>query len=312
MFGCHRSTISRLFYKYRRTGRLTDLERNPRGRVTTRQQDQDIVTNHLQDRFKTAISTARVTHGQHGRPISRTTVLRRLRQVGIQARRPFRGLVLTPRHRENRDQWARQHRRMTRAEWANVLFTDESRFNLHHNDGRARVYRRRGERLNDACVYERDHYGGGSVMVWAGISLHSKTDLVVVQGNLNAARYQHEILLPFAIPHLRAAGRGMMLLQDGAPAHTARATQALLQNQNIRLLPLPAKSPDLNVIEHMWDALDRRVRNRPAAPQNLRELEQALVEEWANIPQAFIRNYVNSMRQRCEHVVRANGGHTRY
>ena len=27
---------------------------------------------------------------------------------------------------------------------------------------------------------------------------------------------------------------------------------------------------------------------------------------------AFIRNYVNSMRQRCEHVVRANGGHIRY
>jgi len=27
---------------------------------------------------------------------------------------------------------------------------------------------------------------------------------------------------------------------------------------------------------------------------------------------AFIRNYVNSMRHRCEHVVRANGGHIRY
>jgi len=104
----------------------------------------------------------------------------------------------------------------------------------------------------------------------------------------------------------------MMLLQDGAPAHTARATHALLQNQNVRLFPLPAKSPDLNVIEHMWDALDRRVRNRPAAPQNLREIEQALVEEWANIPQAFMRNYVNAMRQRCEHVVKANVGHIRY
>jgi len=50
---------------------------------------------------------------------------------------------------------------------------------------------------------------------------------------------------------LRVAGRGMMLLQDGAPAHTARATQTLLQNQYVRLLTIPAKSPNRNVIEHI-------------------------------------------------------------
>jgi len=148
-----------------------------------------------------------------------------------------------------------------------------------------RVYRRRGERLNDDCVFQRDPYGGGSVMVWAGVSLHTKTDLVIIHGNLNAVRYQQEVLLPVAIPHLRAGERGMVLLQDGAPAHTPRAMQALLQQQNVRLLPFPPKSPDLNVIEHIWDELDRRVRRRPVAPLTLRELEHALVEEWRNIPQ---------------------------
>ena len=52
----------------------------------------------------------------------------------------------------------------------------------------------------------------------------------------------------FAIPHLRAGGRGKMLLQDKAPAHTARATQALLQNQNIRQLTIPLESPEINFI----------------------------------------------------------------
>lgn len=306
------STIVSLLQKFQRTGRVDDEPRQPRGRVTTPVQDAQIVADHLQNRFKTATCTARTTNGTHVRTVSRQTVLRWLHDQGIRARRPFRGLILTPRHRLQRERWARRHQRMTRAEWANVLFTDESRFNLYHNDGRMRVYRRRGERLNDECVFQRDQYGGGSVMVWAGVSLHTKTDLVIVQGNLNAARYQQEILIPVAIPHLRAGGRGMVFMQDGAPAHTARTTQTLLQQQNVWQLPWPSKSPDLNVIEHLWDELNRRIRMRPAAARNLRELEQALVQEWRNIPQGFIRNYVMSMRQRCVHVVRAMGGHTRY
>ena len=55
-------------------------------------------------------------------------------------------------------------------QWRRVLFTDESRFTLYRADGRRRVYRRRGERFADACVVERDRFGGGSVMVWGGIA----------------------------------------------------------------------------------------------------------------------------------------------
>ena len=190
VLGRNVSVVARLLHKYQRTGHVEDERRHPRGRVTTQIQNGQIVADHLRDRFKTATLTSRTTLGTHGRPISRRTVLRRLRDQGLRARRPFRGLVLTQRHRQQRERWARRHQRMIRAEWANVMFTDESRFNLYNNDGRWRVYRWRGERLNDACIVQREQYGGGSVMVWAGVSLHTKTDLVVVRGNLNAVRYQ--------------------------------------------------------------------------------------------------------------------------
>jgi hypothetical protein len=48
------------------------------------------------------------------------------------------------------------------------FFSDESRFSLCFSDGYYLVYRRRGERFTDQCVYESDRFGGGSVMVWAG------------------------------------------------------------------------------------------------------------------------------------------------
>ena len=67
--------------------------------------------------------------------------------------------------------------------------------------------------------------------------------------------------------------------------HTARITTALLTNSNVAVLPWPSKSPDLNPIEHLWDALDRRVRQRQPQPQSVQQLVNALQDEWNNIPQ---------------------------
>jgi hypothetical protein len=56
--------------------------------------------------------------------------------------------------------------------------------------------RRRGEHFADACVLERDRFGGGSVMVWGGISHGLKSPLIVIAGNLTGVRYRDEILRP--------------------------------------------------------------------------------------------------------------------
>ena len=106
-----------------------------------------------------------------------------------------------------------------------------------------------------------------------GISFNIKTQCVQIRGNLNAARYQDEILNPVCILHLHP-NSCMALMHDGAPAHTARATRVLLQSSRINILPWPSSSPDLNPIEHIWDVIGRKVRARD--PRNVRELERAV------------------------------------
>ena len=103
--------------------------------------------------------------------------------------------------------WARDHVSWTQNDWAPVLFTDESRFCVDFTDRRARVWRMPNERFAPVCVAEHDRFGGGSVMVWAGISAHGKIYLHVIDnGTLTALRYVNEILDVYVRPYAGTVG----------------------------------------------------------------------------------------------------------
>ena len=66
-----------------------------------------------------------------------------------------------------------------------------------------------------------------------------------------------------------------------------------LDAENVPVLPWPAYSPDMSPIEHVWNALDRHVRQRVPVPANIQQLRAAIEEAWDNIPQPTI-NSLNS------------------
>ena len=154
-FNVSRMTIYRLMIRLRDTGNTSDRQRSGRPRVTTLRQDRHIRFIHLRNHFVTAVHTARLTPGRTNVRISDQTVRNRLHQCGLHARRPLKGSTLKQRHRAVRLQWGRTRLRWNRNTWQNILFPDESRFYLKFSDGRARVYRRRGERFSDACVWKQ-------------------------------------------------------------------------------------------------------------------------------------------------------------
>ena len=176
--------------------------------------------------------------------------------------------------------------------------------------GRSRVYRRVGERRHDNCVVERRLFGGGSIMVWGGITGNAKTPLMVINENLTGARYRDEILQAHVVPLVRQ--HAVTLQHGNARPHVARVVTDFLTQQNVNVLPWPAVSPDLSPIVHAWDEMERRLGQLPNQPVTLAELSLALVRIWNGIPKAFFTNLVGSMRRRCNACITANGGHTRY
>ena len=149
-------------------------------------------------------------------------------------------------------------------------------------------------------------------MVWGGISSGGKTDLVLIEGNLNGQRYITEILQSQVVPYAGAIGDEFILMDDSARPHRARVVDQFLEVQGVTRMEWPANSPDLNPIEHLWDQLKRAVRRRINQNTTLGALYQLLQEEWAALPPQSLSNLIDSMPDRCNQVLMNNGGYTSY
>ncbi len=281
--------------RFREFGSTSNRPHNRRPRVTTPAQDLHIQHLHLQHRLRPATRTAAATIGLRNQRISAQTVRNHLREAHLHARRPHRGLDLTAVRRRNRLEWANAHIRWRLVLWRSVLFTDESQFSLYRADGRQRVWHRVGERYADVNVVDRVAHGG--VMVWASVCYGQRTQVHFIDGILNAQRYRDEILRPIVVPFIHD--------HDNARPHVARICTQFLEAENIPVLAWPAYSPDMSPIEHVWDALDRRIRQRVPVPANIQQLRTAIEEEWT-----FHRPHQQPDQLYAKEM--ANGGHTRY
>ncbi|GFV22957.1 transposable element Tcb2 transposase [Trichonephila clavipes] len=91
-----------------------------------------------------------------------------------------------------------------------------------------------------------------------------------------------------------------LFMDDNTPCHRTVDAEQLLESEDIERMDWPARSPDLNPIEHVWDFLGRRLAARTLPPVTIRELRLALQDEWAAMPQQLIDTLILSMGRRCE------------
>ena len=90
-------------------------------------------------------------------------------------------------------------------------------------------------------------------------------------------------------PYAGACGPDFIIMDDNARPHRARVVYQYLEQEGIERMDWPARSPDLNPIEHAWDMLQRRISARNRKPRTVGELINMLIDEWLRIPVADIR-----------------------
>ncbi|GBO18265.1 hypothetical protein AVEN_51889-1 [Araneus ventricosus] len=96
-------------------------------------------------------------------------------------------------------------------------------------------------------------------------------------------------------------------MDDSARPHRALLVDEFLESEDIRGMDWIARSPDLNPIEHVWDALGRVIATRNPPPKTIQEMKTALLNEWDQLPQEMINCIISSMKSRCKACISVRG-----
>ena len=225
--------------------------------------------------------------------------------------------LLTEAQKQVRLAWAIEHLSWTPEQWACVVWTDECSLSTE-GFGKVYVTRRPEEKYDDSCCSPkfRDY---SSWTIHGSISALGKGDMVVIEkewGSVTGEVHRERVLpwvyqfMDWVAQHPENPRRHVILMEDGAPQHTAKFTQQLHDLNGIDKMYWPANSPDLNPIENVWRLLKQRVAKR--FPRSLAELRQCIEEEWAALELSDFARYIGNMKERCQDVVDAKGGHTKW
>lgn len=190
------------------------------------------------------------------------------------------------------------------------MFSDESKYNLISSDGITRVRRPVNTRFDKKYVKSTVKHGGGSVNVWGCLGSVGTGPIHRINGIMDRFIYKdilQDVMLPF---FRRKMPRGKKFQHDNDPKHTSQYVKNFLGQQKIHVLEWPSQSPDLNLIEHAWDYVEKQIRTRKHT--NLNDLFNHIDEEWRKIPQEYIDKLFESMPRRIQAVLRSKGGPTKY
>ena len=96
-------------------------------------------------------------------------------------------------------------------------------------------------------------------------------------------------------------------MNDNACPNRAHDTNHNLEDATIVIMDYPARSPDMNLMEHAWDMLQKAISARPVQPTTVPQLRTAQQEEWARLPQQQLGRHIINMQRRSQTVIGASG-----
>ena len=185
------------------------------------------------------------------------TVQRTLHGIGLKFAKAKKKITLTKKHKGARlecvKRWLTKH-----FDFKKVIFTDEKRFKFDGPDGWCTWSRKR-----EPVVLNKRQMGGVGVMVWGMIFANRNIWLEWLKGRQNSESYKQ-------------MGNDFVLLKDNCSIHVSKLMKEWMAKVNMTTLEWPARSPDLNLIENVWEMLAQLVYDGPEITKEAQLWERIL------------------------------------
>lgn len=311
LVGSKKTTVHDTVKKFKATGVVKNMPRSGRPKKISSRNGNRIKRYVQQDRFMSAKKVTNILENSVGLHVHPRTVNRFLQKEGFKSFVPRKVPHISPKNVKLRLAYAKKYVHMPFSFWEKVIWTDESKYNIKKSDGRLRVWRKPGEAFSSNATIRTFKHGNGSVMVWGCMSSSGPGKLVFIEGIMNKEAYLN-ILKQNLVQSARDLGLAddFILVQDNDPKHKARVVMEYINKKGWEMLDHPPQSPDLNVIEHLWDEIDRRIDRREV--NTIQQLKTKIQQAWSQITAEDCLKLVKSMSKRLAAVIKAKGANTSY
>lgn len=305
------SSVQRVINNFKKTGILTSKPRSGRPKILSAREERTVVNMVKVNPRITSSKIVENVNQAFKKCICAETARKILRKAGyrgrVARRKPFISLV----NRRKRIEFAHNYISKPPEFWKQVIFSDESKFCIFGIKGRQMVWRKPGTALDKQNLVGTVKHGGGGVMVWGCMAASGVGQLQFIESTMDKWGY-----LNILKHNLKQSAEQLNLSttfwfqQDNDPKHTSEVVRLWLLYNAPRQLKTPPQSPDLNPIEHLWDLLEKRIRQHTITSKEI--LRNVMQAEWAKITVEDTEKLVNSMPNRLSEVLKHRGYPTKY
>ena len=293
MFAMPKSTVGKIVKVFNTEQRIDAIRHKGKPKTLSLYDERYILKTLAQKPETSAPTLAAELSRRTQKTITPRMVRLVIHQDGMNSRTPRAKPFISRVNQEKRLEFAQKYITYNEKFWNEVLFADESKYNVFGSDGKRRVWRKKNTELHQKNLNVNVKHGGGNIQVWGCCAANGVGILEIIHGTMTAASY---IALLKKNLHASAEKLGIRntfrYWQDNDPKHKAYDTRNWLLYNCPHVIETPPQSPDLNIIENLWDHLEVKLREGHVTGKA--HLRERIQQAWASISPEYVQKLISS------------------